>query len=143
MNIASATLSTEEAPELQYSGTGIIGERWPTLGRALSRYQQGTAEEFSRLAYDAVEAGLIRLDDRRRLAAAAEDLGIAAFDAQLLIACAVRKWALDHRYDASPSLRAPELSFEYKTWRRVWLRIGIVVGMAVALDGIILWKWLA
>ena len=120
----------------------ILGERWPSLGRALSRYQQATAEQFSRMAYEAVEAGLIRHDARQRLAVEAENLGIRSFDAQLLIACAVRQWALERRYDPTPALEAPTLSFEYKAWGRVWARIGLVIGTAVALDGIILWKWL-
>lgn len=120
----------------------ILGERWPALGRALNRYQQATAERFSRLAYDAVEAGLIRHDDRQRLAAAAEDLGLRPFDAQLLIACAIRQWALDHQYDPTPTLEAPALSFEYRAWRRVWTRSALVIGTAAVLDLIILWKWL-
>ena len=94
------------------------------------------------MAYDAVEAGLIRHDDRQRLAAEAEDLGIRAFDAQLLIACAVRQWALDRRYDPTPSPDAPALSYEYRAWRRIWARIALVIGTAAVLDGVLLWKWL-
>lgn len=122
---------------------GILGERWPTLGAALHGYERGTAEAFSRAAYDAVEKGLIRYSDRQRLAAYAEEVGIRSFDAQLLIACAVRQWALDHQYDATPSRKAPQLSAEYRAWRRVWMRIGLVLGTAAAMDLIILWKWLA
>jgi hypothetical protein len=122
--------------------TGILAERWPTVSRAIGSYQQGLAERFTRLAYDRISAGVIRLDDRRDLAAAAEDLGIRAFDAQLLIACAVRQWALDRRFDPSPSQNAPALSPEYRAWRRVWSRVALVIVLAMALDGIILWKWL-
>ncbi len=136
------SISQETLPNAPERVPEILGERWPSLGRALSRYQQETAEHFSRLVYDAVEAGLIRHDQRQRLAAEAENLGIRPFDAQLLIACAVRQWALDHRYDATPSPDAPALSFEYRSWRRVWMRIGLVVGTAAALDIVILWKWL-
>lgn len=143
MREVTNTLSTESPGALQNAcGGGILSERWPALGRALSRYEQATAERFSRMAYDAVEAGLIRHDDRQRLAAEAESLGIRAFDAQLLIACAVRQWALDRRYDPTPTPHAPALSFEYRAWRRVWTRIALVLGTAAALDGIILWKWL-
>ncbi len=151
MNSIAQILSTEPSADLQIPGAaatvtlppgGILAERWPTLGRALSRYQQGTAEYFSRLAYDAVEKGLIRHDDRQRLAAEAQTLDIRDFDAQLLIACAIRQWALDHRYDPTPTLRAPALSFEYRSWRRIWTRIALVLGTAAILDGIILWKWL-
>jgi len=137
------TLSTESPAAMQNPGAaGILAERWPTLGRALSRYDQATAEYFSRMAYDAVEAGLIRHDDRQRLSAEAENLGIRSFDAQLLIACAVRQWALDRQYDPTPTPHAPALSFEYRAWRRVWTRIALVVGTAAALDCIILAKWL-
>jgi hypothetical protein len=122
---------------------GILAENWPTLARALSRYEQSTAERFSQSAYDCVAGGIIRLDERKRLAAEAETAGIRAFDAQLLIACAIRQWAMDHQYDSAPSPDAPALSFEYRAWRKVWLRIGVVLGAAVALDTIIIWKWLS
>ena len=121
---------------------GILGQRWPMLGRAIGRYEQRTAETFTRMAYDAVEAGLIRHEERDRLAKAAEEMGIRAFDAQLLIACAVRQWALDRRYDPTPSPVAPALSFEYQSWRRLWTRIALVILTAITLDAIILWKWL-
>jgi hypothetical protein len=120
----------------------ILGQHWPSLGRALSRYQQATAEHFSRMAYEMVEAGLIRHDHRQRLAAEAEHLGIRSFDAQLLIACAVRQWSLDRHYDPAPTFEAPRLSFEYQAWQRAWRRVALIVGTAAALDLIILWKWL-
>ena len=123
--------------------SGIVGERWPTLARALGQYEQNVAEQFSRTAYDRVEAGIIRLNDRRDLAAAAEELGIRSFDAQLLIACAIRKWALDHTYDAMPSPHEPALSFEYQAWGKLWVRLALVACTAVILDGMIIWKWLS
>jgi hypothetical protein len=129
-------------PPLSAAGH-ILSERWPTLARALGRYEQGTAERFSQAAYECVDAGLIRLDDRRRLAKEAATVGIRDFDAQLLIACAVRQWSLDHRYDATPSPSAPQLSFEYRAWGRVWTRLAIVAGLAFALDVLIIWKWLS
>ena len=122
---------------------GILAERWPSLARALSRYEQSTAERFSQFAYDCVNAGIIRLDDRKRLAAEAEAAGIRPFDAQLLIACAIREWALDHAYDSAPSPDAPELSFEFRAWHRLWVRLAIVFGFAIAMDMIIIWKWLS
>jgi hypothetical protein len=122
---------------------GIVGERWPTLARAIGRYEQSVAERFSQAAYTAVEAGIIRLDDRRHLSALADQLGIRPFDAQLLIACAIRKWALDHTYDATPSKHEPALSFEYQAWHRLWPRLAIVVCTAAILDGLIIWKWLS
>jgi hypothetical protein len=118
-------------------------DRWPMLQKAMSRYSQRVAEEFSQAAYERVEAGILRQNDRRSLALAAKEMEIRDFDAQLLIACAVRQWAMDHRYDATPSPEAPRLSFEYQSWGRVWKRIAIVVGMAAALDAVIIWKMLS
>ncbi len=143
MSALPTTLSAESPSQPEGIHAGVIAAQWPSIGRALSRYDQNTAETFSRMAYDKVEAGLIRLDDRRRLADAAAALGIRDFDAQLLIACAIRRWALDRRYDAAPSKSAPALSFEYRSWKRVWTRIALVLGTAAAIDGIILWKWLS
>lgn len=120
----------------------ILAQRWPALAAALRQHQENVAEAFTQRAYDAVEHGLIRLDERRRLAAEAEGLGIKAFDAQLLIACAVRQWALDHRFDDDPSPEAPRLSREYRAWKRGWLRFAIVASTAVGLDLVILWNWL-
>ncbi len=122
---------------------GIVAERWPTLGRAIGRYEQNVAEGFSKVAYESITGGIIRLDDRRRLASAAKEFGIRDFDAQLLIACAIRKWALDHAYDAVPSRREPALSFEYKAWHKLCLRLSLVVCTAIILDGLIIWKWLS
>src|SRR6185295_2531923 len=121
---------------------GILADRWPSLSRAMSQYHQGVAEQFSRMAYDRVDAGLIRLEDRHELAAEADELGIKAFDAQLLIACAIRQWVLDREYDPRPSPHAPALSFEYKSFRRTWRRIALLLGTIVALDALILWRWL-
>jgi hypothetical protein len=122
---------------------GIIGERWPTLARSMGRYEQKVAESFSQAAYEMVTGGIIRLDDRRRLGAAAKEMGIRDFDAQLLIACAVRKWALDHSYDATPSRHEPALSFEYQAWGKLWVRLALVACTAIILDGMIIWKWLS
>ncbi len=133
----------KEAPRASPLAAGILADSWPTLARALGRYEQNTAERFTRLAYDLVRAGIIRQSDRARLAAAAEELSLRPFDAQLLIACAIRQWALDRRYDASPSPHAPALSFEYKAWSRLWVRLALVFCTAAILDGIILWKWLS
>ena len=124
------------------SGGAVLQERWPTLATAMGRYEQNVAEAFSQEAYAAVEGGLIRLDARKRLATRAGKVGIRPFDAQLLIACAIRQWALDHRYDPMPTRQAPRLSYEYSAWRNGWMRFAIVAGMAVCLDGIIIWGWL-
>jgi len=121
----------------------ILAGRWPSLSTAMSRYEKNTAEHFSRLAYEAVEHGLIRQEQRQLLAEKAQDIGLGAFDAQLLIACAVRQWAMDHQHDASPNFDAPELSFEYKSWHRAWIRFGLLIGFAAAMDLVIILKWLS
>jgi hypothetical protein len=155
MSAPHLALSTQPALEVEIPVTasprepqapvmpGILSERWPTLARALGCYQQNTAENFTRLAYDRVSAGIIRLDERQLLAHEAEQLGIRPFDAQLLIACAIRQWALDHAYDATPSYEAPALSFEYRSWHQAWVRVALILFTAVILDGIIIWKWLS
>lgn len=120
----------------------ILAQRWPTLAGAMRQYQQNVAEAFTRQAYDRVLAGVIRLDDRRELERVAEAMAIKPFDAQLLIACAVRQWALDHAYDPTPNPFAPLLSYEYRSWGKAWLRWAIVVATAVSIDGIIIWQWL-
>jgi hypothetical protein len=143
MHSASKPVSAKWAPPLKNTGDGeILARQWPTLSRAISRYEQDTAERFTRMAYEAVDAGIIRKEHRERLAAAADSLAIRSFDAQLLIACAIRKWALDHRYDATPTYEAPALSFEYRAWSKLWVRLALVACFTVALEGIILWKWL-
>lgn len=121
----------------------ILAERWPTLVRAMSRYQENVAEEFTHKAYEVIQAGVIRLEDRRQLAEAAAEMGLRDFDAQLLIACAVRQWSLDRQYDASPRPDAPKLSFEYRSWSKAWLRFGIIVGAALGVDLVIIMKWLS
>jgi hypothetical protein len=122
--------------------TDIVSARWPTLGRAIGRYQRRVAEQFSTMAYDAVEGGIIRHNARQRLAAAAKALGILPFDAQLLIACAIRQWSLDRRYDPTPRPDAPKLSFEFRSWSRMWVRFALLVGFVVALDAVFLYHWL-
>jgi hypothetical protein len=78
-----------------------------------------------------------------RAAAEAEDPGIKPFAAQTLIACAIRQWALDRKYDPRPSWKGARLPFEYRAWQRVWMRIRIVPGFAAAFDAIVIWKWLS
>src|SRR6185295_16778767 len=135
--LGSSTSSPHDPPP----AWGVLTEQWPYLARAMSQYQEGTAEHFSAMAYEAVNAGVIRMADRDRLADAARDLGIRSFDAQLLIACAIRKWSLDHRYDPTPTLAAPKLSFEYRTFRKVCLRVAILLSFAAVLDLIVIFKW--
>lgn len=120
--------------------TSQLGQR--LLGVALRQYEANVAEAFTRVAYEAVEHGLIRLDERRRLSRVAGEMGIREFDAQLLIACAVRQWVMDHRYEVRPSRDAPRLSYEYSAWRQGWIKFAIFTGTAAAIDAILLWGWL-
>jgi hypothetical protein len=145
MHSARKNVSARWAPPLKAPPTRdgeILARQWPTLSRAISQYEQGTAERFSRMAYEAVDAGIIRKEQRERLAAAADALAIRSFDAQLLIACAIRKWVLDRQYDATPTHAAPALSSEYRAWSKLWVRLALVACFTVALEGIILWRWL-
>jgi hypothetical protein len=112
------------------------------LGAAMRQYEANTTETFTKVAYEAVEHGLIRLDERKRLARVAVGMGIREFDAQLLIACAVRQWVLDHRYESRPRPDAPRLSFEYKAWARGWMKFAVMAGTAAAVDAILLYNWL-
>lgn len=130
-------------PPVSQFKNGVIGSQWPTLAAAMSRYEQKTAELFVSEAYNAVMAGLIRLDDRRRLAKRAFELGIRPFDAQLLLACAIRQWVIDRRYDPTPRADAPKLSWEHQTWKKGWVRAALFMGTAVAVDTVLLWYWLA
>ena len=141
-NVAAPLRAAEPIRTAERASPPVLGDRWPTLAAALGRYQQNVAETFCQEAASAITNGLLRLDERRRLAALAEQLGIRPFDAQLLIACAIRQWALDHHYEVTPSPQAPRLSFEYRAWRLGWMRFALVAGLAVILDGVILWGWL-
>lgn len=129
-------------PERGAEEAGQLPPRWPMLTAALDRYHQNVAEAFSREAYDCVMSGLIRRQERQRLGQRAEELGIRPFDAQLLLACAIRQWVLDQAYHSRPSREAPRLSFEYRAWGKIWIRRAILVGLALSLDGVLLWHWL-
>ncbi len=152
MNTAAHPLSTQHPapPEIsdpdlrpQSAADSPIHRRWPALAGAIGSQNRAAADAFSRAAYDCVESGIIRQHDRRRLSGLAGDLAIRPFDAQLLIACALRQWVLDRRYDSAPSRDAPALSFEYQSWKRVCTRISLVFIFAITLDAVILWKWLS
>ena len=128
-----------EARVLRIAGD-VFADRWPMLSRAMGQYRQNVAAEYTQAVYDCVQAGIVRLDDRERLEALAADLGIKPFDAQLLMACAIRQWSLDRRYDPRPTRNAPKLSREYKMYSTSMLRWGVVIGFAVALDALIIWR---
>ncbi len=115
----------------------VFQKQWPLVGAALSQYQRHTAEAFCDQVYAAISHGLLRLDQRTALARQAESLGIRPFDAQLLIACTIRQWALDQGQSVGPPLRAqddhPAGAARHKTRER-WLRFLVMLLLAVALD---------
>jgi len=137
-----AASSVAQADQSSAAEPSLLSERWPTLAVALGQYEHNVAETFTREAYDCVEMGLLRFDARRALAGRAETLGIRPFDAQLLIACAIRKWSLDHQYEPLPSLHAPKLSYEYALWKKVWLRFTLVTATAIVVDYLVIMAWL-
>jgi len=113
---------------------GILADRWPALAAAMGQYQQTVAEAFTREAYEHVTAGIIRLDARRHLAARAAELDIRPFDAQLLIACAVRQWALDRE---AVGVSGAPVAPGRKAWP--WRRLAWLVLTAAALDAALIW----
>jgi hypothetical protein len=123
------------APGSEFPRDSILGERWPTLAAAMNRYEQNVAEEFAREAYHRVSAGIIRHDARKGLGARAAELKIRPFDAQLLIACALRKWSEDQGTVAKPSC-APLSAGAPSCWRR----LGVLVALAGILDAILIWR---
>jgi len=134
------------------NGGAEFAQRWPVMRRGISligvekdekgQLERKDMEIFSAIAYDAVEAGIIRLEERNRLAKEAQEMGMRAFDAQLLIACAIRQWVMDHQYDATPSKEAPKLSPEYRAWRMSWARLWALAAITIVVEAIILWRWL-
>jgi len=128
----STTTNSLPAPEGE-----LLADRWPALLKAMQDYKKQVADDFSQLAYRHVTEGIIRYDDRRRLAKASARAGIRPFDAQILIACAVRQWTLDQGIER---LRAPRPmpsanSRHAFTWR-TWTAAGLV---ALIADAFLIW----
>jgi hypothetical protein len=42
-----------------------------------------------------------------------------------------------------PAKDAPRLSYEYRAWVSGWRRFAVVVAGAVALDAVVLYRWLS
>jgi len=151
MSTATYDIRTDTPIAIE-NGEADFAQRWPVLRRGISlasveKGEKGQLERkdmafFSSRAYDAVEAGIIRLEERNRLAQEAQEMGIRSFDAQLLIACAIRQWVMDHHYDATPSKQAPKLSPEYRAWRMSWARLWGLATVTIVIEAIILWHWL-
>lgn len=120
----------------------VLHERWPTLAAAMGQYQQNLAEEFSRRAYDCVHQGLITGSDRRRLAHEADELGLRPFDAQLLIACAIRQWSLDRPQLIQHRAARSHLKLHRPIARRRWYGYAIIGVAALAIDTAIVMLWL-
>lgn len=114
----------------------ILAERWPALAAAMQRYKQNVAEEFTHEAYRRVAAGIIRFDDRQHLSALARKMDIRPFDAQLLIACAIRQWSVDQ----TAAVPVPTLLKLRPATRRAWRRLAAMVGLAAALDVVLIWR---
>jgi hypothetical protein len=131
--------------------TGLLA-RWPALAVAMRNYQERQALGF----LDAVQAeivnGLIPGAARRRLANRATDDGISPFDAQLLIACALREWkgepSAKPRVANTQHQRVnPRTRFDTSTTPRIPARhwsipLGIVT-VAAVLDVAVLSWWLS
>ena len=106
------------------------------LAAAMKCYRQNVAEQFTAEAYQCVKSGIIRLSDRKRLAGRAADLNIRPFDAQLLIACAIRQASLDQAEagaDAGISETGP-------IRRRTYWRLALLLAAAALMDAVLVWS---
>ncbi len=135
--LRSGAATTSVPPVAPNSAPGILDDRWPMLAAAMQRYRQNVAEEFTREAYGRVAAGIIRFDDRKRLAALAQQMEIRPFDAQLLIACAVRQWSVDRT--GEKAVPSKKISLHPKH-RSAWRKLTLMVILAAALDVVLIWR---
>ena len=103
----------------------LLAARWPVLGAALASYQSNVAAAFAEEAYWCVEDGVIRMEERRRLEERAQMLGIRPFDAQLVMACAIRDWVFDH----GPRRRKPVVRQGGGAWR--WWVAALVAALVM------------
>lgn len=120
----------------------ILHDRWPSLAAAMGQYQQNLAEEFSRRVYACVHEGLISGSDRRRLAREAADLGLRSFDAQLVIACAIRQWSLDQPARRRKPISQMRFPSRRPIVHKLWFRVAIIGLMALLIDTTIIMLWL-
>jgi hypothetical protein len=101
------------------------------------------ADAFSDLAYRCVDSGIVRLEDRRQLARAAVRLGLRPFEAQLLIACAIRQKTLDQGLKPRPALTAHDRPKENPSPRRLapWKTLAFLTATAASLDLLLIYLW--
>jgi hypothetical protein len=101
------------------------------------------ADVFSGLAYGCVSDGIVRFEDRRRLARAAVRLGLRPFEAQLLIACAIRQKTLDQGR-SSPTQRVPARTIQRRTTTiSAWKTFALLAATAASLDFLVIYLWLS
>ncbi len=140
--LISAARENHTAEKSQDSSRMVLSERWPVIAAAMNRYQQNLAENFSRQAYMCVQNGLISGSDRHALARDAEKMGLRAFDAQLLIACAVRQWAIDQQNHVAVHKNSQKsIKREIVLHFPLWLKYATTVLIAILLDCAIIWYW--
>jgi hypothetical protein len=104
------------------------------------------ADVFSQLAYRCVDNGIVRLDHRRQLARAAVRLGLRPFEAQLLIACAIRQKTLEqgpqfcHRPPAPDQATLdPPRPQRFSPWKT----LALLAATAASLDILLIYLWLS
>jgi hypothetical protein len=107
---------------------------------------QHPADVFTGLAYASVSNGIVRMEDRHRLARAAVRLGLRPFEAQLLIACAIRQKTLEEgpRVRQSPPAARPARKAATAGRRAsFWKPLGALIALAASLDTLVIYLWLS
>lgn len=137
-------VATDQASGSQTNKPIMFHEQWPTLAAAMGQRQQNLAEDFSRNAYHCVREGLITGSDRKRLAHEAAEMGLRPFDAQLLIACAIRQWALDRPVTgmAKEKFLCRKQKKSHSAVSHRWWKFAAVGLVAVIIDSAIILLWL-
>jgi hypothetical protein len=104
------------------------------------------ADVFSQLAYRCVDSGIVRLDQRRQLARAAVRLGLRPFEAQLLIACAIRQKTLDEGpkpWHGRPAHDRAKLDSARPKRLSPWKTLALLAATAASLDVLLIYLWLS
>jgi hypothetical protein len=104
------------------------------------------ADIFSEIAYRCVSDGIVRLEDRRQLARAAAHLGLRPFEAQLLIACAIRQKTIDEgprKWRRHFAENRPRADVGRSRRTRFWKSLTLLAATAAALDTLLIYLWLS